>query len=64
MPQHDMASWNTMIAGFGQNGLVDEAHKLFMEMSQQDVVLWNVTITLFAQDELTSEALTLFNKII
>ena len=64
MPQHDMDSWNTMIDGFGQNRIMDEAHKLFMEMPQQDVVLWNVTITLFAQDELTSEALTLFNKII
>ena len=64
MPQHDMDSWNTMIAGFGQNGLVDEAHKLFMEMHQQDVVLWNVMITLFAQNGLTSESLTLFNKML
>jgi pentatricopeptide repeat protein len=39
MPQRDVASWNAMIAGFGQNGLVDEALKLFKEMPEQRVVL-------------------------
>ena len=57
-----MASWSSMIVGFGQNGLMYEARKLFMEMSQRDVVSWNVMNTSFAQNGLTGEALILFNK--
>ena len=51
-----------MLARFGQNGLVYEARKLFMEMPQQDVASWNVMITSFAQNRLIGEALRLFNK--
>lgn len=32
MPQRDIVSWNSMIAGYGQSGYCDEALKLFREM--------------------------------
>ena len=43
-------SWNTLIAGCAQNGLVDEALELFEIMPDRNVVSWNAMIAGFTQN--------------
>ncbi|GLJ35005.1 hypothetical protein SUGI_0704360 [Cryptomeria japonica] len=42
MPLRDLTSWNTMIAGYAQNGLNGGARKLFEEMPERNVGSWTV----------------------
>lgn len=44
MLERDVASWNAIITGLGQNGRLDEALKLFDEMPEQNVVSWTSEI--------------------
>jgi pentatricopeptide repeat protein len=62
MPERNVVSWNAMIAGFGQNGLVDEALKLFKEMPERSVASWNAMIAGCSQNGLVTEALKLFQN--
>lgn len=43
MPERDVVSWNTMIAGYGQNGLGTEALRLFEKMQQQNIKFNDIT---------------------
>jgi pentatricopeptide repeat protein len=52
-----------MIAGYAQNGYVDEALKLFLKMPNQSLVSWNAMIAGYAQNGFVDEALKLFQKI-
>eukprot|EP01018_Ginkgo_biloba_P030407 Gb_26154 [translate_table: standard] len=44
MPDRDVVSWNTMIAGYAQNGDANEALKLFAQMQVEDMKPDSVTI--------------------
>lgn len=45
MPKKTSASWNTMISGYTQNGLTNEAILLFRQMQMSDVKPNSVTVT-------------------
>eukprot|EP01018_Ginkgo_biloba_P001597 Gb_35884 [translate_table: standard] len=62
MPQRNVVSWNTMIAGYAHNGHVDEALKLFQDMPERSIITWNAIIAGCAQNGYLDEALILFQK--
>ena len=47
MPEINVASWNAMIVGYAQNGHVDDAMNLFVEMTERDVVSWTSMIAVY-----------------
>eukprot|EP01018_Ginkgo_biloba_P007740 Gb_39702 [translate_table: standard] len=62
MPQRNVVSWNTMIAGYTHNGYAEEALKLFCTMPERNVVSWNTMIAGFARKGYVDEALKFFQK--
>ncbi|KAL8550974.1 hypothetical protein ACS0TY_000162 [Phlomoides rotata] len=60
----DEVSFNTMIAGYCENGEIPKAKELFSVMEYQDrskdLISWNSMISGFAENSMYSEALTLF----
>eukprot|EP01018_Ginkgo_biloba_P004471 Gb_13863 [translate_table: standard] len=65
MSRRNVVSWNAMIAGYAQNGHVNDAFKLFYQMQMTGVkpnlITWNTTITGAAQNGHCDEALKLFH---
>ncbi|PIA35821.1 hypothetical protein AQUCO_03400012v1 [Aquilegia coerulea] len=47
MPQTDLVTWNGMISGYVQNGLMGEARDLFRELLISDVKLDSITLASF-----------------
>ncbi|XP_057854693.2 pentatricopeptide repeat-containing protein At2g13600 isoform X2 [Cryptomeria japonica] len=62
MPERDVVSWTTMIAGYAKNGVLEEALQLLKEMPQQDAISWNAIIARYAQDGLVEKALEIFKQ--
>eukprot|EP01018_Ginkgo_biloba_P033235 Gb_08628 [translate_table: standard] len=66
MSQRDVVSWNSIIAGYAQNGHADEALTLFHQMQLEgvkpDVVSWTGIIAGLAQNGQGDEALRYFNQ--
>jgi pentatricopeptide repeat protein len=62
MPEQNAVSCNAMMAGFAQNGFVEEALKLFQEMPHRNVISWNSMITGYALSGQVDEALKLFQE--
>eukprot|EP01018_Ginkgo_biloba_P019097 Gb_21401 [translate_table: standard] len=66
LSQRDTVSWNAMIAGYAQNGHMDEALKLFHNMQMTGIKLdnisWNAMIAGFAQKGHGDEAMKLFSQ--
>eukprot|EP01018_Ginkgo_biloba_P035921 Gb_12076 [translate_table: standard] len=64
--QRDLISWNAMIAGYAQNGHVDEVLKLLHEMQlvgvAPNVSTWNAMIAGSVQNGYYEEALKLFHR--
>jgi len=64
MPQRDVISWNTMISCYMQNGHVDEARGLLVQMQvagiRPDVISWNSIIGGCAQNSRDYEAMVFF----
>eukprot|EP01018_Ginkgo_biloba_P002462 Gb_38483 [translate_table: standard] len=60
MPERNVVSWTTMIAGYAQSGHFEEALKLFHKMPERNVFSWNAMITGHAQSGHVDEALKLF----
>ena len=61
MPEKNLVTWNTMIAGYSQNGHGKEAIRLFRQMESSglipNVTLWNSMFSGCAQRRLEYEAL-------
>ena len=57
MPKRDAVFWNTLITGFMQNWLVEEAMKLFDRMPERGVISWNAMIFGYAQNGKFDKAL-------
>eukprot|EP00268_Persea_americana_P011038 TRINITY_DN14582_c0_g1_i4.p1 TRINITY_DN14582_c0_g1~~TRINITY_DN14582_c0_g1_i4.p1 ORF type:complete len:137 (-),score=22.05 TRINITY_DN14582_c0_g1_i4:347-757(-) len=49
MPERDVASWNVMIMGFSQLGLLDKAFKLFHQMRLSELKPDSITIMSLTQ---------------
>ncbi|GAU48237.1 hypothetical protein TSUD_184170 [Trifolium subterraneum] len=45
MPVRDTASWNTMISGYAQVGLMDEARRFFAAMPEKNWITWSVMVS-------------------
>ncbi|XP_057855759.1 pentatricopeptide repeat-containing protein At4g02750 [Cryptomeria japonica] len=63
MPQRNVVSWTTMVAGYTQIGDVGKAMELFQKMPERNVYSWNVMVTGYAHAGCFEEALELFKKI-
>ncbi|XP_024519274.1 pentatricopeptide repeat-containing protein At4g02750-like [Selaginella moellendorffii] len=62
MPAQDMISWNTLLAGFADNGWLFEAKVLFLSMLERDVVSWNAMLWAYACKGLVAMARRLFDE--
>ena len=62
MPGSDLVSCTTILAGYMQNGQVDDALKLFQRMPEQDVASWTALISGYVQNGPSVEALNLFGQ--
>lgn len=66
MHKRDAITWNAMIAGFSQHGLLQEAFQLFQESQQEcgalNMASWNSLIAGYAQHGYGWEAIALFKR--
>ncbi|MQL97300.1 hypothetical protein Taro_029989 [Colocasia esculenta] len=62
MPQRDVVSWNTMIAGLARAGQLELARTLFDEMPDRDTVSWNAMLGGYAKVGEAQEAFELFKR--
>eukprot|EP01018_Ginkgo_biloba_P008781 Gb_27830 [translate_table: standard] len=64
MSTRDAASWTAMIAGYAQNGHIDEAQNLFCQMQlvglKPGLITWNAMITGYARNGHRDQAWKLF----
>jgi pentatricopeptide repeat protein len=63
IPKRDMVLWNAMVAGFVQNGRMEDARQFFFfdKLSQRNVVSWTVMIAEYAQNGHFEDALVFFD---
>lgn len=59
-----LASINALIAGFVRNGMINQARKMFDEMSEKDVFSWSTIISGYVHHEEPATALELFYRMI
>ncbi|XP_057825853.2 pentatricopeptide repeat-containing protein At4g02750 [Cryptomeria japonica] len=62
MPEPDVISWTSLIAGYTHSGLVHEALGFFERMPHRDIVSWNAMVVGFSQNGFVDEAMKLFNE--
>ncbi|OAY79555.1 Pentatricopeptide repeat-containing protein [Ananas comosus] len=62
MPERDIVSWNTVIAGLVRAGDVKEAHRMFDRMPERDTVSWNTLLDGHAKSGEMDEAFELFEN--
>ncbi|PKU64380.1 pentatricopeptide repeat-containing protein At3g02330, mitochondrial isoform X1 [Dendrobium catenatum] len=60
MPDRDVVSWNAIISGYVQTGLMREAQCLFKAMPDCDVISWNSMISGYMQNGNLNESVELF----
>ncbi|KAF3776991.1 Pentatricopeptide repeat-containing protein [Nymphaea thermarum] len=67
MPQRDVLSWNSMIAGYVSNSMYDSALELFnlmrIDRAIPDLITWNTVLAAYSQRGLLEEALDILNQI-
>lgn len=62
MPERDVVSWNSLIAGFVKAGELGEAQRAFDEMPERDVVSWNTVLDGCAKAGEMNTAFKLFER--
>lgn len=62
MPERDVVSYNTVIAGLMQCGDVDGARRIFSGMGFRDVVTWNSMVAGYIRNGMICEALRVFEE--
>ncbi|XP_050212173.1 putative pentatricopeptide repeat-containing protein At5g40405 [Mercurialis annua] len=58
----DVVTWNAMLAGFGRDGQVCVAEKVFDEMPDRDVISWNTMIMAYVHNGKLEEGLGCFGR--
>ncbi|XP_074580097.1 pentatricopeptide repeat-containing protein At2g36980, mitochondrial-like [Curcuma longa] len=56
--------WNSMIAGYSCNDLIEEAEELFKVMPERNVASWNALISGYAENGHSAKALETFDKML
>ncbi|PWA51541.1 tetratricopeptide-like helical domain, DYW domain protein [Artemisia annua] len=56
--------WNTVLNMYAKNGCLDDARKVFDEMSVKDMVTWTVMISGFSQNDVMDEAVAFFVEMV
>uniref|UniRef100_A0A251SBM2 Putative pentatricopeptide repeat protein n=1 Tax=Helianthus annuus TaxID=4232 RepID=A0A251SBM2_HELAN len=59
MLKRNIMSCNILIGGFVQTGELDQARKLFDDMSERNIAMWNAKVAGLAYFECNEEALRL-----
>ncbi|KAJ8616014.1 hypothetical protein MRB53_035386 [Persea americana] len=62
MPERDVVSWNSLIAGLVKSGELGEARRVFDEMPDRDVVSWNTVLDGYAKTGEMNTAFKLFER--
>ncbi|CAN4111410.1 unnamed protein product [Withania somnifera] len=62
MEMKDVATWNSLIAGYAKNGNVEEAFKLFSEMPSRNVISWTAMISGYSQNGKYADALAVYKE--
>lgn len=60
MPQRDIPSWNSIIAGYARLGHLEEARLLFECMPERNVVSWTSMVSGYSQKGMFEEAVEMF----
>nr|AYM01021.1 pentatricopeptide repeat protein [Salvia miltiorrhiza] len=61
MPMKDIFSWNTILSGYVENELLDEAKRVFHEMPVKNVVSWTTILSGYVKNGLMDEATGIFH---
>ncbi|XP_010241113.1 PREDICTED: pentatricopeptide repeat-containing protein At4g15720-like [Nelumbo nucifera] len=62
LPDRHVSHWNSMIAGYILNGMLENARRCFEEMPERDVISWTTIISGYVQYGCPHEALWLLAK--
>lgn len=62
MPERDVASWPTMISGYGRHRRLQNSVDLFEEMPHRNQVAWNAMLSAYLSSEQLQSARQLFEK--
>lgn len=62
MPNKDVTSWNSIVAGYFQNNQPGEAQILFDQMPFRNLVSWNGLISGYVKNGMLSDARNIFDK--
>ncbi|ONI16348.1 hypothetical protein PRUPE_3G093300, partial [Prunus persica] len=62
MPRRDSGSWNSMISGYIQNGLLNKAQELFDSFQGKNVRTWTILLSGYARHGRAHEARAVFES--
>lgn len=62
--QKNVVCWNSMIAGYGLNGQLEEAKELFDQMRNKNSISWNSLIAAYLKIEQFDKVLDVFNEML
>ncbi|XP_059669082.1 putative pentatricopeptide repeat-containing protein At5g08490 [Cornus florida] len=61
--KRNVVTCNSMISGYINCGLHDDARMIFNRMSEMDLTTWNLMVRVYAENDCPSSALTLFHEL-
>ncbi|XP_069145676.1 pentatricopeptide repeat-containing protein At1g31430-like [Solanum lycopersicum] len=62
LPERDVPLWNSLLSGYINNGLIEDAKALFEHMPEKTIVSWTSMMTGYVQKGLPREGLNLLAK--
>lgn len=61
--KRNVVTCNSIISGYVNCGLHDNAHMIFKNMSVRDLTTWNLMVRVYAENDCPSQALSLFHEL-
>ncbi|CAN4100676.1 unnamed protein product [Withania somnifera] len=62
LPERHVPLWNSLLSGYINSGLIEDANALFEDMPEKTIVSWTSMMTGYVQNELPQEGLNLLAK--
>ncbi|MCE3215003.1 hypothetical protein HAX54_000521 [Datura stramonium] len=62
LPERHVPLWNSLLSGYINNGLIEDAKALFEDMPEKTIVSWTSMMTGYVQTDLPQEGLNLLAK--